>query len=98
MLHTGQRELLEETGYSASDWVKLGVQHPCIGYSNEVIHIFLARNLTVGEVKRDADELLEVFEANLDDCLRMIMQGEITDSKTICALFMAAEHLKQHGS
>ena len=41
ILITGQRELLEETGYSASDWVKLGHQHPCIGYSNEIIHICL---------------------------------------------------------
>ncbi len=45
ILLTGQRELLEETGYSASEWVKLGYQHPCIGYSNEVIHIYLAREL-----------------------------------------------------
>lgn len=93
VLHTGQRELLEETGYSATDWVKLGVQHPCIGYSNEVIHIFLARNLTPGIDRRDEDELLEVFELSFDDCLRMIMHGEITDSKTICALFMAQQYL-----
>lgn len=98
VLITGQRELLEETGYTASEWVKLGVQHPCIGYSNEVIHIFLAQNLTVGAHKRDEDELLEVFDISLDDCLRMVMQGEITDSKTISALFMAAEYLKQHGA
>ncbi len=95
VLHTGQRELLEETGYSAVDWIKLGVQHPCIGYSNEVIHIFLARNLVAGKHKRDADELLEVFEASFDDCLRMMMQGEMTDSKTICALFMAQQYLAE---
>ena len=95
VLHTGQRELLEETGYSAGDWVKLGVQHPCIGYSNEVIHIFVARNLIAGKDKRDEDELLEVFEASFDDCLSMIMQGEITDSKTICALFMAKQFMAQ---
>jgi ADP-ribose pyrophosphatase len=93
VLHTAQRELLEETGYSAEDWVKLGIQHPCIGYSNEVIHIFLAQNLSAGQHKRDEDELLEVFESSLDDCLRMMMQGEITDSKTICALFMTKQHL-----
>lgn len=93
VLHTGQRELLEETGYSATEWLKLGIQHPCIGYSNEVIHIFLARNLTPGKDKRDEDELLQVFEASLDECLHMIMQGELTDSKTICALFMAQQHL-----
>lgn len=95
VLHTGQRELLEETGFTAKDWVKLGVQHPCIGYSNEVIHIFLAQYLTAGTDKRDEDELLEVFDLTLGDCLRMVMCGEITDSKTICALFMAEQYLRQ---
>lgn len=96
VLSTGQRELLEETGYSATDWVKLGLQHPCIGYSNEVIHIYLAQNLSAGKEKRDEDELLEVFDLSLDDCLRMVVQGEITDSKTIVALFLAEKYLKQH--
>lgn len=96
VLTTGQRELLEETGYSAKDWVKLGIQHPCIGYSNEVIHIYLAQNLSAGKEKRDDDELLEVFDLSLDDCLQMIVQGEITDSKTIVALFLAEKYLKQH--
>jgi ADP-ribose pyrophosphatase len=96
VLTTGQRELLEETGYSASDWVKLGIQHPCIGYSNEVIHIFLAQNLSAGKTKRDADELLEVFELSLADCLGMVVRGEITDSKTVVALFLAEKYLQQH--
>lgn len=97
VLNTGQRELLEETGYSAESWVKLGVQHPCIGYSNEVIHIYLATGLFAGAHQRDADEMLEVFDVKLEDSLRMIMQGEITDSKTIAALFMAQQYQQQHG-
>lgn len=96
ILNTGKRELLEETGYSAMDWVKLGVQHPCIGYSNEVIHIYLAQNLSAGKDQRDEDELLEVFDLSLDRCLRMIVQGEITDSKTVVALFLAEKYLNQH--
>ncbi|MEQ1767274.1 MAG: NUDIX hydrolase, partial [Methylotenera sp.] len=56
VLVTGQRELLEETGYTASHWVKLGLQHPCIGYSNEVIHIYLAHGLVAGTHQRDEDE------------------------------------------
>src|SRR5690349_21894489 len=79
ILVTGQRELLEETGYSATDWVKLGHQHPCIGYSNEVIHIYLARGLTAGEHQRDDDESLEVFELGFDECLQMVQNGQITD-------------------
>lgn len=93
ILVTGQRELLEETGYSASDWVKLGHQHPCIGYSNEVIYMYLARDLTAGSHRRDDDEHLEVFEASLANCLAMIKNGEITDGKTIIALFFAEKYL-----
>ncbi len=94
VLITGQRELLEETGYSASDWVKLGHQHPCIGYSNEVIHMYLARGLSAGLHKRDEDESLDVFEASFEDCLSMVKSGQITDGKTIVALFFAEKYLQ----
>jgi ADP-ribose pyrophosphatase len=97
VLKTGQRELLEETGYAAGNWVKLGVQHPCIGYSNEVIHIYLATNLVAGAHQRDEDEMLEVFDMQLEQCLSMIHNGEITDSKTIVALFLADKYLQQNG-
>lgn len=97
VLKTGQRELLEETGYAAQNWVKLGVQHPCIGYSNEVIHIYLATNLVAGEHQRDEDEMLEVFDLKLEQCLDMIHSGEITDSKTIVALFLADKYLHKNG-
>lgn len=96
ILITGQRELLEETGYSASNWIKLGHQHPCIGYSNEVIHIYMARDLSAGQHQRDADESLEVFEMPFAACLNMIQTGEITDGKTIVALFFAEKYLAQH--
>lgn len=98
VLKTGQRELFEETGYTARDWIKLGVQHPCIGYSNEVIHIYLANGLVAGEHQRDDDEMLEVFDLKLEDSLVMIQRGEITDSKTIAALFMTQLYLQQHGT
>jgi ADP-ribose pyrophosphatase len=97
ILITGQRELLEETGYTASEWVKLGHQHPCIGYSNEVIHMYLARGLNAGEHQRDEDESLEVFEAPFDVCIKMIKSGEITDGKTIVALFFAEKFLLKNG-
>lgn len=92
-LVTGQRELLEETGYSASEWASLGFQHPCIGYSNEVIHMYLATGLTAGEHHRDADEALEVFDVPFETCLLMAQRGEITDGKTLVALYVAKEYL-----
>lgn len=96
VLMTGQRELEEETGYTASHWVKLGLQHPCIGYSNEVIHTYLAYGLNAGAHQRDEDESLIVYEASLDDCLAKIQSGEITDGKTIIALFMTEKYLVLH--
>ncbi|MCB5189190.1 NUDIX hydrolase [Methylobacillus arboreus] len=92
-LETGKRELLEETGYTATEWFYLGLQHPCIGYSNEVIHIYLARGLSAGAHNRDIDEALQLFEASLEQCLQMIRQGELTDGKTIVALFRAEKFL-----
>jgi ADP-ribose pyrophosphatase len=97
VLKTGQRELLEETGYSANEWVKLGALHPCIGYSDEVIHIYLATGLISGQHQRDEDETLEVFEMNFEECLLMIKRGEITDAKTMVAMFLAEKYLQQHG-
>jgi ADP-ribose pyrophosphatase len=94
---TGQRELLEETGYSANEWIKLGLQHPCIGYSNEVIHIYLARDLTLGQHRRDDDEALEVFDMSIERCMEMILNGEITDGKTIVAMLFVEKYLLQHG-
>jgi ADP-ribose pyrophosphatase len=96
ILTTGQRELMEETGYKASAWIKLGYQHPCIGYSNEIIHIYLASGLVAGEHRRDDDESLEIFDASFSDCLDMIQNGEITDGKTIVALYFAEKYLQSH--
>jgi ADP-ribose pyrophosphatase len=93
-LVTGQRELLEETGYQAAEWIRLGAFHPCIGYSDEIIHIYLARGLQAGQHKRDSDEALVLFEAGLDDCFAMVQRGEITDGKTIVALYWLEKYLQ----
>jgi ADP-ribose pyrophosphatase len=94
VLITGQRELLEETGYTAKEWIKLSQLHPCIGYSDEVIHLYLARDLDAGIHQRDEDESLEVFEASFADCLTMIQNGQITDGKTIVALMLVEKYLQ----
>ena len=94
ILVTGQRELLEETGYTAKEWVYLGLQHPCIGYSDEVIYMFIARGLLAGEAMQDEDEQLELFEASLEACLEMVDMQQITDAKTILALMYLEKHLQ----
>ena len=92
-LVTGQRELLEETGYTATDWQYLAVLHPCIGYSNEVIHIYLAKGLQAGEHRRDGDEILEIFTMTIGGAMTLMRNGQITDGKTMVALFWAEKHL-----
>ncbi len=88
-LDTARRELREETGYKARHWRYLGVMHPCIGYSNERIEIFLAHGLSFVGHDRDQGEFLEVIELSLPDALLAVRDGEITDAKTITALFWA---------
>ena len=95
VLTTGQRELLEETGYTASEWVKLGVQHPCIGYSNEIIHIYLALGLQAGAHQRDIDEAMDVFCWPFEQVMQAIERGEITDSKTMAAMLLAERYLRK---
>ena len=94
ILVTGQRELLEETGYTAEEWMYLGLQHPCIGYSDEVIYMFIAKSLRAGDANHDEDEALELFEASLEDCLEMIATQKITDAKTILALMYLEKYLQ----
>lgn len=81
------RELAEETGYSAADWQSLGLLHPTFAYSDEVIHLFLARDLTRGTPCQDADESLEVFEAPLAEAFEWVEESVITDAKTVVAFF-----------
>ncbi|MBN9411195.1 MAG: NUDIX hydrolase [Burkholderiales bacterium] len=78
-----QRELLEETGYTAREWAWAGVMHPVISYSTEFIEIWFARGLVAGERQLDAGEFLDVYAATpaelLDDC----RTGRVTDAKTL---------------
>lgn len=86
-LQTGQRELLEETGYTARDWQYMATLHPCIGYSNERIVLYLATGLEAGAHQRDEDESLEVLTMPLDEAMDAMRHGLITDGKTMIALF-----------
>lgn len=84
-----QRELREETGYTAQTWKYLGVMHPCIGYSDERIEIFFARDLHFEGQKLDDGEFLEIVSMNHAEVEAAVMAGKITDGKTISALFVA---------
>ena len=93
ILDCAKRELREETGYEASEWRYLGVMHPCIGYSDERIEIFLARGLSEVGHERDDEEFLELLLMSPSEIQTAVFEGRITDSKTITALFHALPHL-----
>ena len=87
--YCGQRELLEETGYSATHWAYAGKTHLAIAYSTEVLHIYFAKGLTLGERKLDEGESLDVITTTPAELLAMCAQGLVTDAKTLtCALWL----------
>jgi ADP-ribose pyrophosphatase len=85
-LACAQRELREETGYTASQWARAGVLHPVISYSTEFIDIWFARDLTAGERKLDAGEFLDVFTTTPAQLLAWCGNGQVTDAKTLTGM------------
>lgn len=82
-LACAQRELREETGYSARRWARAGVLHPVISYSTEFIDIWFAKDLTAGQRQLDAGEFLDVFTASPAELLLWCRDGRVTDGKTL---------------
>ncbi len=82
-LACAQRELREETGYTALEWARAGVLHPVIAYSTEFIDIWFARQLQSGQRKLDEGEFLDVFTASASELLAWCAQGKVTDAKTL---------------
>lgn len=78
-----QRELLEETGYSAREWVFAGRLAPTVAYSDETIDIWFARGLTLGERRLDDGEFLDVFTASPAELRAWCFNGAVIDSKTL---------------
>lgn len=89
------RELEEETGWTADRFDFLASTYPCIGYSNEVIHFFLARGLTRGTQDLSDGEFVEVVKMDFADAVAKARRGEIEDMKSAMALTYAAAHLDE---
>lgn len=83
VLACARRELREETGYEAASWQRLGAFHNAIGYTDEKIEVYLARELSFVGGSTDAGEVLEVFTAPWRQLLEWIDAGSVTDVKTI---------------
>lgn len=82
-----QRELREETGYSAKEWQFLCRIHNAIAYSDEHLDIYMARGLTEGQQALDTGEFLEVFTLPFAELMDEIRQGRVSDVKTIIGAF-----------
>jgi ADP-ribose pyrophosphatase len=92
------RELEEETGWRAERFEKIGAAYPCIGYSNEIIHVFAAYGLEQTEQDLAEGEFVEVVEMELDEAVRRARDGEIKDMKSITALVYAATHVNERAN
>jgi len=86
-----RRELLEETGVTAARLQRLTSIWTTPGFTNEVIHLYLATGLTSGEPSRERDEFIEVVPQPLSRVLALIRDGEIRDAKTVAAILYMAE-------
>ncbi len=93
-LATAKRELREECGYEAGAWQHLTMIHPCVGYSDERIELYLARDLNYVGHGLDDGEFLEVMPLPLAQALEWVKRGTITDIKAVIGLMWAERMLK----
>ena len=94
-LAAARRELREECGYRAGEWRHLTTLHPCIGYSDERIELYLARRLESVAPAPDEGEFLELVPMSLAEALRRVRAGAITDVKTIIGLMWADRYRRR---
>jgi ADP-ribose pyrophosphatase len=88
------RELKEETGYTASEIIRLGSINTTPGFCTEELHIFFASGLKEGEHKHEEGEVgMEILEYSLEDVENMIIKGDITDAKTISGIYFVKQYL-----
>lgn len=88
-LLAAKRELEEETGLTARSWTHLTDIVTTPGFSDELISLYLARDLVAGQSHPDDDEFLNLVKVPLAELVAMIARGEVTDAKTICAVLLA---------
>jgi 8-oxo-dGTP pyrophosphatase MutT (NUDIX family) len=94
-LAAAQRELREETGLTSDDWTYLGVAHGLKGVSTQVLHTFLARNVTAGRPVRDGVEAIDQQRfISLGGFFEEVRTGLVTDAETITAVALVVAHLQ----
>lgn len=91
------RELSEETGITADEYINLGKIFPSPGYCKETLYIFMARKLSFGKSHPDENEFLDVEKVHINDLFRAVTSNEISDAKTIVAVMKAKAILAEEG-
>lgn len=89
------RELGEETGFTAEEYIYLGEFYPSPGYCHEKLYAYLALGLKKGEAHLDEGEFLDVVKYPLDTLVDMVMDNELSDAKTIIAILKAKRYLEK---
>jgi len=88
-MHCAVRELSEETGITASEYIDLGKIYPSPGFCKEILYIYMARGLSFGTSHPDHNEFLDVEKIHIDELSKLVMDNEITDAKTVIAILKA---------
>ena len=88
------RELKEETGFEAEEFISLGSLYPSPGYCRETLYVYLARGLKAGEMHLDEDEFLDVEKYPLAELSDMVMRGELRDAKTVIGILKTLKYLE----
>lgn len=94
-LECGKRELREEAGMTADEFIYLGCLAPTPAYDTEIIHMYLAKGLHAANQDLDDDEFLDVEKIPLKKAVEMVMSNEITDAKTQLAILKAYTMLQK---
>ena len=90
------RELEEETGWRAASFTRLGALFPCLGYSNEIIHLYLAEDLAqAGGQRLEQGEFMDVVSMPFEEALRQVFEGGVVDMKSALTLLYAQRHLER---
>lgn len=89
-----KRELMEETGCSAENWISLGEVFTSPGFSTEKLHLYLATDLKNGNPCPDEDEFVELKIVKLNELLQMIEENKIYDGKTVIAALRAKRYFE----
>ena len=93
-LETAKRELKEELGIEAKEWIDLGVAHPVTSFINSPNYLFLAKDIRLTERELDGAETMETVKVPLKEAVKMVMENKITEQKSCVLILKAAVYLQ----